>query len=61
VDRPKLHDYLTIAKELTIRSVDVKRDKSFDDARSANDVHLQSLCVAVGVDPDTTNSIMHTT
>jgi hypothetical protein len=26
-----------------------------------NDVHLQSLCVAVGVDPDTTNSIMRTT
>jgi hypothetical protein len=48
-----------IAKELTIRSqVDVKRDKSFDDARSAKRVHLQSLCEAVGVDPDTTNSIM---
>jgi hypothetical protein len=49
-----------IAKELTIRSqVDVKRDKSFDDARSAK--RAQSLCVAVGVDPDTTNSIMRTT
>jgi hypothetical protein len=43
-----------IAKELTIRSqVDVKRDKSFDDARSAKRGASTEPC-AVGVDPDTT-------